>query len=236
MDQPIYRAILLAAGEGNRFGNTTPKQFCELYGKKIYLYALDALCELNSFTEIIIVCHPKWVDLVARDLENFPYKKVCKTIAGGITRQQSSYLGLQACKEKTDFVLIHEAVRPFTAKRIFKNHLDAVLQYSAVNTCIPSADTIVHSIDQLSISSIPPRDYYLRGQTPQTFQFDLIQKAHATTSLVDISDDCRLVYEMGKPIAIVQGDEKNIKITTEFDFQVAKLLHKEKFLIEACLQ
>ncbi len=141
-------------------------------------------------------------------------------IPGGPTRQVSSFLGLQACKTK--FVMIHDAVRPFVSPEILKRNIAAVQNHRAVDTCIPSADTIVHSEDGDLVTSIPRRKNYLRGQTPQTFESQLIFEAHQKTQATESTDDCSLVLELGHPVAIVAGEEGNIKITTELDIAIAE--------------
>lgn len=210
-------AILLMGGIGMRFGDATPKQFLEIQGKKIYLHALERLEESGLFSRIILVCPSQWIDRVQAETENV------SIVAGGATRQESSYLGLLACREK-NYVLIHDAVRPFVSQRILKENIETVQKYSAVDTCIPSPDTIVHSKDGKFITQIPLRSEYLCGQTPQTFSYDLILQAHQKTQRKNCSDDCSLVREMGRDVYIVQGEEENFKITTPSDLQRAEMV------------
>ncbi len=209
-------AVLLTAGTGSRFGSSIPKQFHEIDGKKIYLHTLERLMESALFDEIILVCHPEWIDQVQQETNGV------KIVAGGATRQESSYLGLLACKAKKH-VLIHDAVRPFVSIRILQDNIEAVKKFGAVDTCTPSPDTIVHSVDGKHITNIPIRAHYLRGQTPQTFAYDLILEAHQKTEKKGCSDDCSLVLDLGHPVHIVQGEEENFKITTEHDLQIAQL-------------
>jgi 2-C-methyl-D-erythritol 4-phosphate cytidylyltransferase len=210
-------AILLMAGIGSRLGSSTPKQFHLLGSKKIYLHTLEIFLTAELFQQIILVCHPDWIDEVKNEIPSDPKILV---IPGGPTRQASSFLGLQACKTK--FVMIHDAVRPFVSSEILKRNIAAVQSHRAVDTCIPSADTIVHSENGELVTSIPPRKNYLRGQTPQTFESQLIFEAHQKTQATQSTDDCSLVLELGHPVAIVAGDEGNIKITTELDIAIAE--------------
>lgn len=210
-------AILLMAGIGSRFGNLIPKQFHELLGKKIYQHTLEQFQASKLFNEIICVCHPDWII-------NEPGIKVA---TGGNTRQESSFKGLLACVPDTQYVVIHDIVRPFVSLEILQEHIKLVKQYDAVDTCIPSADTIVHSVDGKRIDEIPLRSEYWRGQTPQSFAYDLIFEAHQRTKRKNATDDCSLVLEMGYDIYIVKGSEENIKITTETDFFLAEYLIKK---------
>lgn len=211
-------AILLMAGIGSRLGSSTPKQFHLLGSKKIYLHTLETFLTAELFQQIILVCHPDWIDEVKNEIPQDP--KIVLT-AGGPTRQSSSLLGLQACLA-TDFVMIHDAVRPFVSQEILERNITAVQKHRAVDTCIPSADTIVHSVGGEFITSIPSRKNYQRGQTPQTFAYQLILEAHQKTKATESTDDCSLALELGHPVAIVLGSEDNIKITTELDVEIAE--------------
>ncbi len=210
-------AIILMAGTGNRFGSSLPKQFHLLENKKIYLHTLDTFTNSGLFDEILLVCHPDWMEEVASESHH-------RVVAGGTTRQESSYLGLKACKANTRYVVIHDAVRPFISEEILKANVEAVQIHKAVDTCIPAVDTPVISKNGNEIDVIPLRDHYWRGQTPQSFEYDLILKAHETTSRKNVTDDCSLVLEMSHPVKIVPGSEENIKITTEFDLLLAQLI------------
>jgi 2-C-methyl-D-erythritol 4-phosphate cytidylyltransferase len=220
-----FTAILLMAGIGSRLGSPVPKQFHQLGSKKIYLYTLETFLDSNLFQQIILVCHPDWIDDVKNEIPSDPKIRV---IPGGPTRQSSSLLGLQACDLTTQFVMIHDAVRPFVSQEILKCNATAVQQHRAVDTCIPSADTIVHSENGHSVASIPARKAYLRGQTPQTFDYQLICEAHRKTKAAESTDDCSLVLELGHPIAIAAGEEDNIKITTELDVEIAEGVLRRK--------
>ena len=220
-------AIILMGGDGRRFGSPIPKQFHLLDERKIYLHTLDIFIGSGLFQQIILVCHPQWIELVKAEIPTN-----ITVVSGGPTRQNSSHLGLSACHSSTQFVMIHDAVRPFVSCDILKRNLETAFLHHAVNTCSSSADTIVHSLDGKIIEDIPPRAHYLRGQTPQTFSYDLICKAHEKTQQDSVTDDCSLVLELGHPVAIVAGDESNIKITTKLDLQLAALLQKKKLLRE----
>ena len=211
--EPRCTAILLMAGIGSRLGHPIPKQFHLLGSKKIYLHTLETFLTSHLFQQIILVCHPDWMRDVKTEI---PQDTKIVVIPGGPTRQASSLLGLKACLP-TDFVMIHDAVRPFVSQDILQQNIAAVLQHRAVNTCIPSTDTIVHSENGRFVTSIPLRKNYLRGQTPQTFAYPLILEAHQKTKATQSTDDCSLVLELGHPVAIVAGSEDNIKITTELD-------------------
>ncbi|MBS0615409.1 MAG: 2-C-methyl-D-erythritol 4-phosphate cytidylyltransferase [Verrucomicrobia bacterium] len=209
--------IILMGGSGSRFGSSLPKQFHEIVNRKIYLHTLETFQHSGLFDEIILVCHPDWIEEVKNEVS-------CPVVTGGSTRQESSYLGLIACPQSTDYVVIHDAVRPFVSEDILKANIEAVQVHKAVDTCIPALDTPVISKNGTMIDTIPLRDHYWRGQTPQSFAYELILQAHKKTLRKNVSDDCSLVLEMGHPVFFIHGSEENIKITTEFDLILAQRL------------
>jgi 2-C-methyl-D-erythritol 4-phosphate cytidylyltransferase len=218
-------AILLTGGIGKRFGSHVPKQFHRLGGQTLYLYTLNAFIKTNVFHSVIIPVPPDWKEAISREVSSLYPNLSIQVIPGGSTRQASSYLALQACPLDTDYVVIHDAVRPFVSPSIIKQNVSAVAIHKAVNTCVPSFDTLVQSKTGSLIDTIPDRQEFFRGQTPQSFDFSLIVKAHQQALLEGIqnsSDDCKLILHLGHPVHIVAGEELNIKITTDFDLFLAE--------------
>ncbi len=216
-----WAAVILMGGEGRRMGSSIPKQFHLLDSLKVYERTLQTFRQSALFQEIILVCHPAWTSQVKEETAPFPEVSV---VTSGPTRQASSRQGLLACRPGCDYVMIHDAVRPFVSLQILKNNYEAALKYGAVDTCIASADTLLITHNGTRIASIPSRDQFRRGQTPQTFAYPLIDEAHQKTTRTNASDDCQLVLDLGLPVVIVEGSEDNLKITTDRDLEVAKLI------------
>lgn len=215
-------AILLMGGEGARFGSSLPKQFQHLAGKKLFLHTLETFSQLSWIDELLLVCHPDWTESVQQEVDSN-----VRVVSGGRTRQESSYKGLNGFHQPPEFVIIHDAVRPFVSRRILEENLQQVQRVQAVDTCIPLSDTLVHAPDGSRVASIPPRAEWMRGQTPQSFAYDLIVEAHEKAlkaGITNASDDCGLVVRLGKPVGVVLGEEENIKITTELDLFLAEQL------------
>lgn len=226
-------AIILVAGNGARFSNKHPKQFYRLSGKPVYWHTVQAFLEVSWIDEIICVCHPDYLDACQHEMKNIP-SVVC--VSGGKSRQESSYMGLKNCSSDIDFVLIHDGVRPFVSSKIILDNINQVLIHLACDTCIPSADTIVELKTSHIVKKIPNRSLFYRGQTPQSFSYPLIVEAHQKAieaGVQDATDDCALVARLGHDIYVVEGSEKNIKITTELDLLFAEQLIRLKthFLI-----
>jgi len=217
-------AILLMAGSGSRFKKNYPKQFFKLFGLPIYLHTLKQFLKSACFHEIILCCPSDYVDTVKKETEQYQNIKV---IPGGKTRQESSFNAINACNKDCEIVLIHDAVRPFISTEIIHNNLALAKKHKAVNTCIESTDTIVKISEKNTVENFPNRNYLMRGQTPQTFEYSLIRKAHLNAlskNITNATDDCQLVFMLNHPVHICKGDERNIKITTPFDLTIAKQL------------
>lgn len=207
--------VFLMGGEGRRFGRGMPKQFHLLGDKKVFCHALKTLQRIGIFDEMIVVCHRDWMAAV----------EGAKVVEGGRTRQESCYSGLKAFEKRPEIVLVHDAVRPFVSERIVRENVAGAILWGAIDTCIPSADTLVHAPGGQVIASIPKREEFLRGQTPQTFRMDWLLEAHEKAleeGIENASDDCLLVARLGKEIHVVKGEERNMKITSEWDLLIAE--------------
>lgn len=185
----------------------------------------------NEISEIIIVTLSGYIEKVWELVNRYQLSKVKKVVIGGNTRQESSKIGIDCCGEDTNYVLIHDAVRPFISVEILKNVIKAVKKYKAVDTVIPSADTIVEVDHEGFIKQIPNRASLRRGQTPQAFDYELIQKAHIKAledGITNSTDDCFLVLRLGHSVFTVKGSEENIKITFPIDLHIADKLFQLK--------
>lgn len=213
------KAVLLMGGLGKRFGSSVPKQFLNLSGKKVYLWTLETFLSFSEFSEIILVCHPDWVETVKADIAD-PRVQV---VVGASTRQASSFNGLIACKKQTTHVMIHDAVRPLVSRKIIQENINALQKHAAIDTCIVSEDTLAQAASS-QIVSFPDRSKYFRGQTPQSFAYPLIVEAHQNAIIKDATDDCQLVFKSGHSVHMISGSKRNIKITTELDLFIAEQL------------
>ncbi|MDE3055696.1 MAG: 2-C-methyl-D-erythritol 4-phosphate cytidylyltransferase [Verrucomicrobiota bacterium] len=216
-------AVLLMGGEGRRFGQTMPKQFVPLLGRPIYQYALQTLRETGFFDQILLVCHPDWIG-------NLQEEGV-QVVAGGTTRQESSFRGICALRPVPDIVLLHDAVRPFVTHEIIEKNLKGAIAHGAANTCIASTDTLVFAPGKKRVQSIPRREDFLRGQTPQTFRTEQLMASHRIANergVCGATDDCALVVAAGFPVEIVEGSVENIKITVDWDLHLAELWLRQK--------
>jgi ribitol-5-phosphate 2-dehydrogenase (NADP+) / D-ribitol-5-phosphate cytidylyltransferase len=220
-------AIVLAAGDGNRFGADIPKQFLRLAGEPILLRTLRTVAAAGV-DQLVVVAHPKWLAETEQLLTSAQLGIPARLVSGGATRNESTRNGLSSLKAADeDVVLVHDAVRPLLPADVIRRAIEPVAtgRAEATDTVIPSADTLV-IVDDERVVEIPDRGRYRRGQTPQVFRKDVLQRAYeAAAEAGDLSatDDCSLVlrYVPDARVLAVAGDEVNLKITTRLDFVLA---------------
>jgi len=221
-------AIILSGGTGQRTGLDVHKQFIKIAGKTIIEHTIDVFEKHTQVDEIFIITHVS----NRKQLESFilknDYRKITKILNGGNSRRESSSIGVNAIKENDSVVLIHDAVRPFLSPVIIDSCLEALKKHEAIDVAIPSSDTIINVGQSGMIHSIPTRSSMLRGQTPQGFKAGVIKKAHALAAQekeISVTDDCGLIVKYGlSDVFVVQGEEKNIKITYPLDIYIADKL------------
>ena len=228
-------AIIVAAGSGSRMGNADkPKQFLPIYGKPLMIHTIEAFEVHDEIDAIVVVTNEAYIDQVKVWCKQYDLGKIKAVVAGGDSRQISVHNGLQAVKAlskdpKNDIVLIHDAARPLISQRIITDNIRVCEKYDAVDTVIKASDTIVRSINEVSISDIPARNELYQGQTPQSFKLSLILDAHEyvkTHAVNNVTDDCKLVLSLGKEVRLVEGSKQNFKITTFDDLMMLKALLK----------
>jgi 2-C-methyl-D-erythritol 4-phosphate cytidylyltransferase len=224
-------AVLLAAGSGSRMGYDTPKQLLKLAGSTIIEHTVKVFEDDTSVNEIIIVTRESELELLSRLLLT-PSSKISKIIPGGASRDESTRKALAEI-EGNPKLLIHDAVRPFISHRIIRDCISALDYYNAVDTAIPSADTIIEVDELKTITVIPERDRLLRGQTPQAFNTIVLRKAHSFAvddPTFKPTDDCGVVnkYLPNEPIFVVNGSAENIKVTEPIDIHIAEKIFQLK--------
>jgi 2-C-methyl-D-erythritol 4-phosphate cytidylyltransferase len=232
-------AIVLAGGDGNRFGGDLPKQFVRLAGDPILLRTLRQLGSAR-LDQIVVVSHPRWLAETRALLAGADIPVRTTVVAGGVTRNESTRNGLAALDaDDDDVVLVHDAVRPLVPLEVVQRAIEPVASGRAdsTDTVIPSADTLV-IVDGEDVVEIPERSRYRRGQTPQVFRKSVLAEAYeAAERAGDLSatDDCSLVlrHVPGARVIAVAGDEVNLKITTRMDMVMADRMLQMQVIVPA---
>src|SRR5215203_1163579 len=232
--RPVTRlrniAVVLAGGTGTRIGLNIPKQLLKVAGKPIIEHTIAAMHQSSFVDEIVVMMAPGFLDEVRAIVKHGNYVKVTQILEGAETRNETTAAALAALGEEECNVLLHDAVRPLVSQTIIAANVDALQTYSAVDTAIPSADTIIQvQRDQNSIADVLPRHLLRRGQTPQSFRLSTIRAAYAKAAQdpdFTATDDCTVVlrYLPEVEIAVVAGHERNMKVTEPIDVYIADKL------------
>lgn len=231
-------ALILAGGKGLRMGAALPKQFLPLSGKPILLHSIETFEAHREIDKILVVTPEEELSKTESILKKQAFHKIIGVISGGKTRQESSYCGLCYLEQlfsPEDIVLIHDAARPLVDEETITRTIAAVLKYSAVTTAIPVQDTILISEDHDKIQEIPDRQSLYAVQTPQAFRLGLILKGHRQAPKEQpVTDDSGLLLSLNIPVYFVEGNKRNLKITSFEDLIIAEvLLGKQAFMVKA---
>ncbi len=225
----MISVIIVAGGSGTRLSNTQKKQYIKLAGKEIISYAIETFNNLDIIDEIIVVCGDKEIEFVQEKI-CLPYDKVKKVVAGGKERQDSVYNALKVLNSSTDYVLIHDGVRPFVDKTDILTAINKMKQTNACVLAVPVKDTIKKcDVNTGEITETLNRNLLFSIQTPQCFKKNLIIRAHENAKEKNIfaTDDSTLVELLGEKVFIVNGSYNNIKITTIEDLAFGEKILKQ---------
>lgn len=223
-------AIVLAAGSGSRMKSKTKKQFMEIKGKPVIWYSLFEF-EKSRVDEIILVTGKEDIDYCKKEIvEKYNLKKIKNVVAGGSERYESVYNGL---KEVTgNIVLIHDGARPLINNEIIERSIEGTIKSDACVVGVLVKDTIKRANKEGYIIDTPNRSELWITQTPQSFKTDLVKMAYKKmkeelekgNTTLNITDDAMVVEEFTtNQVRFVQGDYKNIKVTTPEDIDIAEL-------------
>jgi 2-C-methyl-D-erythritol 4-phosphate cytidylyltransferase len=223
-------AILPAAGLGTRMGAEVPKQFLELDGVPLLLYTLRRLAECKAIVEFLIATRPEEVEAVQQRLAKENLGRPVHVVKGGETRQQSVGNALARVSLDTEIVLVHDAVRPFVTREQVERVIAEARARGAAILGVPAIDTVKEvrrstlPEDVALISATIPREKIVLAQTPQGFQVALLKEAFARAEQdgYTASDEAALVERLGRDVYVVQGSERNIKITRPADMELAR--------------
>ena len=212
-------ALIVAAGRGTRAGTGLPKQYRPLWGKPVLWHTLSALLAHDRIRNIQVVIHPDDTPLYEATVAGLPH--LLPPVFGGNTRSESVLNGLEALATSApETVLIHDAARPFLPLDIIDNLLTALQTTKGAFPALPVVDALWNCVQDQAHSPRSRAGLY-RAQTPQAFDFKTILNAHHTAT-APADDDVALARAQGIDVAIVKGDERNYKLTTQADFARAE--------------
>ncbi len=213
-------AVVVAGGKGLRMGADLPKQFLLLGDKPILMHTLESFA---SFDERILVLPedhiPYWEELKKEHHFTLSHK----VVIGGKERFHSVQNALNLIDEDEEtYVAIHDGVRPFLSLNLLMKLMQGALLSGAALPVLPMTDSLRQLKGESSVNV--PRSEFKRVQTPQVFCLNLIKEAYVQDYTPSFTDDAS-VYEAKFPhnrIALVEGKERNLKITQEQDLVLAE--------------
>jgi 2-C-methyl-D-erythritol 4-phosphate cytidylyltransferase/2-C-methyl-D-erythritol 2,4-cyclodiphosphate synthase len=225
-------AILAAGGRGLRLGADRPKQFLNVGSRSMIDFSLSVLAANERVSEIVVALPPEHIDETSRRWQSSVEKPIA-FVAGGARRQDSVANAFARTAAHADIVLIHDAARPFVTRELIGRTIDGARAHGAAIAAIPVSDTVKQTGSAADDGSRPvretiPRDSVFLAQTPQAFRRDVLERALREGERVDATDEAMLVERLGLPVHVVDGDLRNIKVTTAADLEHARdQLHGE---------
>ncbi|MFC2169187.1 2-C-methyl-D-erythritol 4-phosphate cytidylyltransferase [Acidobacteriota bacterium] len=217
-DMKGVSVIVVAAGEGKRFGDL--KQLALLKGRPVLNWSLDRFEAHREVSEIILVLRGEHI----AGNRYKSYEKISAITKGGKKRQDSVIAGFSlANPAQADMVLIHDGVRPLVSKELIDRIIAATRDKGAAIPVVPVRDTI-KIIEEHKVLQTVDRKRYYNAQTPQGFCYDVLEKALADAKKENFygSDEASLVERIGIDVFTVDGEDKNLKITTPEDLRIAE--------------
>ncbi len=219
-------AVIVAAGNASRMGGID-KVMAELDGEPMILRTVRQFQNCDAVKEIVVVTRPDLMERIMGLCKNMT--KVKAVVAGGKDRAESVHLGLNALSAKVQLAAIQDGARPLITQSVIDRTVRAANTYGAAAPGVPVKDTV--KVVQGGVVQVTPDRSTLQAiQTPQVFDLDLLRGAlqKARQDGAPITDDCSAVERLGFTVKIVEGDERNIKVTTPMDLKIASLLLEEQ--------
>lgn len=225
---PLKRcgAVIVAAGSASRMGGID-KVMAPLNGEPMIVRTVRAFQNCDAISEIVVVTRQDLILPITSLCAQMD--KVQAVVAGGSSRQESVHLGLNALSGKCKLAAIHDGARPLISWQVIDRVVRAAHTYGAAAPAIPVKDTI-KVVQGGVVKETPDRASLQAVQTPQVFDFDILRGAlkKAKQDGAQVTDDCSAVERIGLTVKIVEGEERNLKVTTPLDLKIAQLLLEEE--------
>jgi 2-C-methyl-D-erythritol 4-phosphate cytidylyltransferase len=221
-------AIIAAAGTGSRMASDRPKQFLQLAGTPIICHTLAPFEQCDSIHEVIVVLQSEEAAAFLTLAGKRGLRKLSRVVPGGTTRADSVQRGLMAIRPATaGLVVVHDGVRPFVTVEEIESVVAVAESNGAAILVAPVTDTI-KQVSGNSIATTLDRTQLRRALTPQCFRYELLRKAFEQADVNDpsLTDESALVEKIGVPVTMIEGNSRNIKITTPQDLLIAEALLK----------
>ena len=219
-------AVIVAAGNASRMGGID-KVMAPLGGEPMIVRTVRAFQQCDAIGEIVVVTREDLLTRIMGLCKDFP--KVQAVVTGGSDRCASVRAGLNALSGQVRLVAVQDGARPLVTWQVIDRTVRAANTYGAAAPAIPVKDTI-KVVKGGIVAATPDRSKLQAVQTPQVFDIAILKAAlaKAVKDNAPITDDCSAVDNMGMSVKMVEGDERNIKVTTPMDLKIAELLLEEE--------
>jgi 2-C-methyl-D-erythritol 4-phosphate cytidylyltransferase len=223
-----YQVIIPAAGQGKRMGAGKNKLLLELNGVPVFIHSLKVFEEDDQCDSITVAIHPQDETEFTFLVNKYQLKKVLDFVPGGKERQDSIYNALKTVKTN-GIILVHDAARPFILKEHIHQLVAKAQETGAAIIGVPAKDTM-KTVRQNVVSETIERSSLWAVQTPQAFHISILLKAYEQAEKDGFvgTDDSSLVERIAQPVAMVEGDYDNIKLTTPEDLFFAEAILKKR--------
>lgn len=207
-------------------GATDSKQYLPLGGEPILVHTLRVFAGMDEIDELVLVTGVNDMDRCKDLIERYRIRKTVRVVPGGAERQDSVAEGLKALATGTEWVLVHDAVRPLVESDRIRACMNAAKERGAAVLAVPAKDTVKVVGENGRIASTPDRRSLWMVQTPQAFRVSALRSAHERGKREGwtATDDAMLLELAGESVYIVEGDYRNIKITTPDDLEWAEFI------------
>jgi len=226
--------MIIAGGIGARTHQDIPKQFIHVHDVPVIIYTMQAFQNHPEIDAIEVVCLEGWDNVVWAYSKQFGISKLENIVTGGETGQDSIRNGLKDLATRyhdDDIVLIHDAIRPMVSADIISDNIRVCRDKGNAITAIPCTSVMLQTDDAIVSYKQIPRDNLKITQTPQAFFLNELIEVHKKAITIDLLPSiasCALYIEMGMPVYLSKGSEKNIKITTSEDIEIFQSLLESK--------
>jgi len=226
--EPDCSVVIAAAGSSSRMGGEN-KLFLPLAGVPVLIRSVMAFARSSSIREIVIATREEDLLAVADLCKAYGVDKPLKIVRGGASRAESVLAAALECDSDCRLIAVHDGARPLVTTEVIERTIAAARKGGAAAPAIPVKDTIKVAEDGV-VRSTPDRSTLRAIQTPQIFDAQLLRAAlqSAVVCEAPITDDCSAVERLGKEIALTDGDEANLKITTPIDVILAEAILQER--------
>lgn len=225
-------AIIVAAGSGARFGTKTPKQFLDILGKPLIIHTLERFQACPEINQMILVLPSSETSNFLKFIGKYGISKLTKVVAGGATRAESVWKGLNAIRlTKAQIIAVHDGARPLVTTDEISLCILKAQETGAAILVTPVTDTIKEVSNGKIVQTID-RNQLRRALTPQCFRFEILKRAFENADLSEmVTDESFLVEKLGVEVSVVEGSARNIKVTTQADLRLVENLLSERSLI-----